>query len=57
MQRRNPSDRGGQVLAITSPQGDGFVEIAILSLAGLTLSVIMIGQGLFPDALRLLMAQ
>ena len=55
-QTRNPS-------AVTAAgvkaraQLDGFAEIAILSLAGLTLSLFLIAQGLFPDALALIVAQ
>jgi hypothetical protein len=40
-----------QRAAVTeASEGQGFVEIAILSLAGLTLSVVMIAQGLMPQA-------
>jgi hypothetical protein len=37
--------------------GAGFVEIAILSLAGLTLSLLLIAHGLLPDGLALVLAQ
>jgi hypothetical protein len=35
-------------------EGDGLVEIAILSLAGLTLTVMTVSQGLFSQILPLL---
>jgi hypothetical protein len=41
----------------SSPEGDGFTEIAVLSLAGLALSLAMIAHGVFADALSLMLAQ
>lgn len=38
-------------------QSAGLTEIAVLSLAGLTLSVMMIAARVFPDALSLVLAQ
>jgi hypothetical protein len=38
-------------------QGKGFAEIAILSLIGLTVSLFLLGQGIGPDALQLMISQ
>jgi hypothetical protein len=43
--------------ATSKAHGDGLVGLAILSLAGLALSVILIAQGFFADALSLMVAQ
>jgi hypothetical protein len=43
-----------QVAVKSAEQSDGLVEIAILSLAGLTLSAAMLAQGMFADVLPLL---
>jgi hypothetical protein len=43
--------------ASKASDGAGFVEIAILSLAGVTLSLLLIAHGLLPDGLALILAQ
>lgn len=44
-------------VASARPQAGGLIEIAILSLAGLALSLSMIAARVFPDALTLLFTQ
>jgi hypothetical protein len=63
MQPGNPTGktRGASAIAAKTIQsrspGEGFVEITLLSLAGLALSLMMIAQGPFPDAAWLTLAQ
>ena len=57
MQRANSTGKNGTVTIVAAkpaPEGEGFMEIAILSLAGLTFALIMIAQGVFPDAATML---
>jgi hypothetical protein len=63
MQPGNPTGKthGASVIAAKTvqsrPPGEGFVEITVLSLAGLVLSLMMIAQGMFPDASWLRLGQ
>jgi len=56
MQSGNPTGktRGASSIAAKTvqsrPPGEGFVEITVLSLAGLVLSLVMIAQGMFSVA-------
>jgi len=58
MQHANPADQNREVAIVVTapaPQNEGFIEVAILSLIGLTFTLIMIAQGFFPDAAILVM--
>ena len=58
MQRANPFDRSGKVPMVrTAPGADGLVEITILSLAGLTMTLILIAQSMGSEALLLMLSQ
>jgi hypothetical protein len=60
MQHANPTGENREVAIVTAKsarQDSGLFEIAIFSLAGLTLSLVMIAQGLGPDAWQLMLAQ
>jgi len=58
MQRVNPLGRNRKAVAARAPrESAGFIEIAIVSLAGLTVAVILIMQRIGPDALQLMLSQ
>jgi hypothetical protein len=63
MHQSNTTQQIRKVSAATAIRGSeasdgaGFVEVAILSLAGLTLSLLLIAHGLLPDGLALILAQ
>jgi hypothetical protein len=63
MQPESPTGKTREASAIAAktvlsrPLGEGFVEITVLSLAGLALSLMMIAQGVFPDASWLTLGQ
>ncbi len=53
MQHANPTSQNREVAMVAiapAPQNEGFIEVAILSLIGLAFTLIMIAQGIFPDA-------
>ncbi len=58
MQRVNPLGRNRKAVAARAPrESAGFIEIAIVSLAGLTMAVVLIAQNIGPDALQLMLSQ
>jgi hypothetical protein len=57
MQRVNPLGRNRKAVAARARESAGFIEIAIVSLAGLTMAVVLIAQNIGPDALQLTLLQ
>jgi len=58
MQRANPLVRNRKAVAARAPREPaGLIEVAILSLVGLAVAVMLIAQNTGPDALQLMMSQ